>query len=142
MVAIAVEREVRAPVGRVFAVVSDHERMPEWFPAREVVRRRPGSPQPDGVGAVRVLRGSGLAVEEAVTAFEPDARLAWIVVAGAPLRRARGDVRLWPSLAGTRVRWSVEFEAGVPGTAWIARRVLERTLSRALDGLARRCEVG
>ena len=142
MVGIAVERHVRAPAERVFAVVADHERMPEWFPAREVVRRRPGSPHPDGVGAVRVVRGSGLAVEEAVTAFEPGARLAWVLVAGAPLRRARGDVRVWEAPGGTRVRWSVEFDASVPGTTWLARRLLARTLARALDGLARRCEVG
>lgn len=140
MHAIAVERHVEARRSRVFAVVADHERMPEWFPAREVVRRRPGSPQPDGVGAVRVVRASGLAVEEAVTAFEPDARLAWELVAGAPLRRARGELCLRDEAGGTRVCWRVEFEAGLPGSAWLLRRLLARTLSRALDGLARRCE--
>ena len=138
---IALERQVMAPTSRVFAVVADHECMPEWFPAREVVRRRPGSPHPDGVGAVRVVRASGLAVEEAVTAFEPGERLSWTLVAGAPLRSARGDVRLLASGGGTRVRWSVEFETSVPGTSWLARRVFARTLARALDGLAKRCEV-
>lgn len=137
---IALERWVNAPASRVFAVVSDHERMPEWFPAREVVRRRPGSPHPDGVGAVRVVRSAGLAVEEAVTAFEPDEGLAWVLVAGAPLRSARGDVRLRAEGEGTRVRWSLDFEASLPGSSWLARRFLERGLSRALDGLARRCE--
>jgi len=137
---VALERNVLAPAQRVFAIVSDHERMPEWFPAREVVRRRPGSPHPDGVGAVRVVRGSGLAVEEAVTAFEPGSRLAWVLVAGAPLRLARSDVRLEPTAGGTCVRWSVEFEASVPGTTWLARRALGRTIARALDGLALRCE--
>jgi uncharacterized protein YndB with AHSA1/START domain len=137
---IALERHVMATASRVFAVLSDHERMPEWFPAREVVRRRPGSPHPDGVGAVRVVRGSGLAVEETITAYSPGAHLAWTLVAGAPLRSACGDVRLVEEGAGTRVRWSVEFESRLPGTGWIARRVLLRTLARALDGLARRCE--
>ena len=140
MEGIALERHLRAPASRVFAVVSDHERMPEWFPAREVVRRRPGSPHPDGVGAVRVVRGSGLAVEETVTAFEQGSRLAWVLVAGAPLRSARSDLRLSDSGEGTRVRWSVEFETSVPGTSWLARRLLARTLARALDGLATRCE--
>ena len=137
---VSLERHVDAPAERVFALVADHERMPEWFPAREVVRRRPGSPHPDGVGAVRVVRGSGLAVEETITAFEPGARPAWVLVAGAPLRRARGDVRLFAGSSGARVRWSVEFEASVPGTSWLVRRTLARTVARALDGLARRCE--
>jgi uncharacterized protein YndB with AHSA1/START domain len=133
------ELHVTAAMARVFAVIADHERMPEWFPAREVVRRRAGAPHPDGVGAVRVLRGSGLAVEEEITAFEPGSRLATVLLAGAPLRSARSEVRLAPELEGTRVRWSVEFEALVPGSAWLARRLLSRTLDRALAGLARRC---
>jgi uncharacterized protein YndB with AHSA1/START domain len=137
---IARERHVAAPAPRVFAVVADHERMPEWFPAREVVRRRPGAAHPDGVGALRVVRGAGLAVEEAVTAFEPGRRLAWVLVAGAPLRSARSEVELRDEGDGTRVRWSVDFEAPLPGTAWLARRALSATLVRALEGLARRCE--
>jgi hypothetical protein len=48
-------------------------------------------------------------------------------------------VRLAPEREGTRVRWSVEFEALVPGSTWLARRVLSRTVDRALAGLARRC---
>jgi uncharacterized protein YndB with AHSA1/START domain len=133
------ELHVTAAMARVFAVIADHERMPEWFPAREVVRRRAGAPHPDGVGAVRVLRGLGLAVEEEITAFEPSSRLATVLLAGAPLRAARSEVRLAPEREGTRVRWSVEFEALVPGSAWLARRLLSRTLDRALAGLARRC---
>jgi len=136
---IARERHVGAAAPRVFAVVADHERMPEWFPAREVVRRRAGAPHPDGVGAVRVVRGAGLAVEEEVTAFEPGTRLATVLVAGAPLRSARSELRIAPEHGGTRVRWSVEFEALVPGSGWLARRLLARTLERALAGLARRC---
>jgi uncharacterized protein YndB with AHSA1/START domain len=137
---IALERHVTAPAPRIFAVVADHERMPEWFPAREVVRRRPGSPHADGVGAVRVVRAAGLAVEERIMAFQPGERLAWILVAGAPLRWARGEVRLLPEGAATRVRWSIEFEASLPGSAWLARRVLRRALDRALEGVARLCE--
>ena len=136
---IARERHLSAAAPRVFAIVADHERMPEWFPAREVVRRRAGAPHPDGVGAVRVLRGSGLAVEEEITAYEPGSRLETVLLAGAPLRSARSEVRLAPERDGTRVHWSVEFEPLVPGSAWIARRLLVRALDRALAGLARRC---
>ena len=136
---IALERLVTAPAPRVFALIADHEGMPAWFPAREVVRRRPGATHPDGVGAVRVVRGAGLAVEEAVTAFEPGERLAWVLVAGAPLRAAQSEVRLLAEGGRTRVVWSVDFEPRLPGSRWLARRILERILSRALEGLARRC---
>jgi uncharacterized membrane protein len=137
---IALERRVMAPAARVFAVLADHERMPEWYPAREVVRRRPGSPHPDGAGSVRVVRGGGLAVEEAVTAFEPGERLAWELVAGAPLRSARSEVSLRPEGAATRVLWRVDFESRLPGAGRLIRGVLSRRVRRALEGLARRCE--
>src|SRR5262249_57506739 len=93
----------------------------------------------EGVGGGRVLGCSDLAVEEEITAYEPGSRLETVLVAGAPLRSARSEVRLAPERDGTRVRWSVEFEPLVPGSAWIARRLLARAPDRALAGLPRRC---
>lgn len=134
---IRVEREIRiaAPRGRVWEILTHHEGMPAWFPAREVVRRRAGSPEPDGLGAVRVVRASGLALEERITAFEPGERLEYVVVAGAPLRHHRGQVVLGTDPRGTAVRWRVEMSPLIPGTGWILRRSTDRMLDRGLSGL-------
>lgn len=134
---IRVEREIRiaAPRGRVWEILSHHEGMPAWFPAREVVRRRPGSPEPDGVGAVRVVRASGLALEERITVFKPEERLEYVVVGGAPLRDHRGEVVLSRDPLGTSVRWRVEMAPRIPGTGWILRRTTDRMLDRGLSGL-------
>ena len=136
------ERHIDAPRQRIWAILSDHEGMPDWFPAREVVRRRPGAPEPNGVGAVRVVRTLGLAVEERVTAFKPEERLEYVLTEGAPCSEYRGEVVLARGNGGTRVRWSVRLRPLVPGTGWILRRIVARLLSRGLEGLARRAAAG
>lgn len=141
---IQLEREVAiaAPRRRVWEILADHEAMPTWFPAREVVRRRPGSPDPDGVGAIRVVRARGLAVEERVTAFKPDERLEYAVTEGAPVRCCVGEVALSEEDGATRVRWSLRLRPLVPGTGWLLRRLLGRALETGLEGLRHRAQSG
>lgn len=136
---IRVDREilVAAPRRRVWEILVDHEGMPRWFPAAEVIRRHPGSPDPDGVGAVRVVRLRGLALEERITAFKPEERLEYGLTAGAPLRDCRGEIVLTPAESRTRVRWTLSARASVPGSGWLLRRIVDRTLRDALVGLAR-----
>jgi len=134
---IVLERTIPAPPERIWALVADHEGMKRWAPVREVVLRRPGSPDPNGVGAVRTVRASGLVLDERITGFKPGERLGYTVLEGAPLRDHAGEIRLEPGDGGTRVRWSVRFRPLVPGTGWLLERVLARGLERALAGLAR-----
>lgn len=135
---IEVERLIPAPRDKVWAILADHEGMRKWMPVREVVRRRPGSPDPNGVGAVRTIRGMGLVIEEQVTAFEPGERLEYVVTEGAPIRDHLGEVRLSPEAGGTRVRWTVRFRPVVPGTGWLLRAALKRGLEQGLGGLEKR----
>ena len=77
MIEITRERTIPAPAGRVWEVVADARRLPEWY-----VR----------AGRVEVLEGEGLGrrqrftsqwrgqdseVDQVVTAFEPQRRLEW-----------------------------------------------------------------
>jgi uncharacterized protein YndB with AHSA1/START domain len=137
-----VEQEIRiaAPCERVWRILADHEGMPEWFPVREVILRRPGSPDPNGVGALRVARSLGVIVEERITAFKPDELLEYTITRGAPLRSYRAQVRLTPDGDGSRVRWSASFRPLLPGSGAIARRLLARLFRRGLAGLKRRAE--
>ncbi len=133
------EQRIAAPAQRVWERLADHEAMPDWFPAREVVRRRPGTGDPNGIGAIRVVRLLGLAVEEQITAFEPERRLAYRVTEGAPFTEHRAAVELEPDGDATRVRWSVCLRPRIPGTGWILHRVVSRILRAALAGLDRSC---
>src|SRR5699024_10530586 len=44
---------VAAPANRVWAVLSDYEGMSSWAPGLKITVARPGSPEPNGVGAQR-----------------------------------------------------------------------------------------
>jgi uncharacterized protein YndB with AHSA1/START domain len=136
MTEIVVERSIAAPPQRVWDVLIDHEGMTRWLPVREVVRRRPGTTDPNGVGAVRTIRGMGLVLEERVTEAKAPERLSYELTGGAPLRDHRGDVTLTPEPGGTRVRWTVRFRPLVPGTGWLLALALKQNLARGLEGLA------
>ena len=139
-VRMSLERTIAARPRRVFELLTHHEAMPEWFPAREVVRRRPGDQDPNGLGAIRVVRLLGLALEERVTAFEPDERFGYSVIAGAPFCDHRAEVVLLPEADATLVRWSASLRPRVPGIGWILSRVVARTLRQGLEGLKQRAE--
>ena len=137
MIQISLEAHIDAPRERVWETLVDHERMPEWFPAREVIRRRPGEPDPNGLGARRVVRMSGLAIEEVVTAFKPCEHLEYSVVEGAPFVDHTADVILMDEGDGTRLRWSTRLRPLLPGTGWIVKSNVARTLQRAVSSLKR-----
>lgn len=137
---IELEQRTSASPDRVWSILADHEGMKRWMPVREVVRRRPGAPDPNGVGAVRAVRGMGLVIEEEVVAFEPGRRLGYRLIAGAPIRDHTGEVTLSAEGTGTRVRWSVGFRPMIPGTGRLLAFALERGLSQGLEKLARLAE--
>jgi len=128
-------QEIPAPPEVVWAVYTDHEGWSRWAGVKEVVLRQPGHPPPNGLGAIRVIRQSGVAIEEEITAFDPPKRMEYRLTAGAPLRDHRGQVQFEPTSGGTRLTWTVEFRPWIPGTGWLVRRVLERTLRGILERL-------
>lgn len=139
---IEVSERIQATPERVFSIVADHEGMKRWAGVREVVRRRPGAPDPNGEGAIRTVRAFGLVIDERITVFKPGERLEYTVIEGAPLRDHAGEVVLTPDGDGTRVTWSVRFEPWIPGTGWLLERVLRKGLGGSLAGLKRKAENG
>ncbi|HTO55832.1 MAG TPA: SRPBCC family protein [Myxococcota bacterium] len=133
---IELTQHVPAAPDRVFALYTDHVGWERWAGVKEVVLRQKGDPPPNGLGAIRVIRARGMAIEEEVTAFDPPSRMAYRLVAGAPLRDHEGQVRFEPDGAGTRVTWNVRFRPLVPGTGWLLRAMLERGLRDVLARLA------
>ncbi len=133
---IELSQEIPAPPDAVWAVYTDHEGWQRWAGVGEVVLRQQGHPPPNGLGAIRVIRQSGIAVEEEVTAFDPPKRMEYRLTAGAPIRDHRGQVVFEPVESGTRVGWTVEFRPWIPGTGPVLRWVLERALRGVLTRLA------
>jgi len=134
---VELEAWLPAPPDAVWRLLADHEGMPRWLPVREVVRRRPGAPDPDGLGAVRTVKSGGLAFDEEIVEWKPGERLGYRLTGGAPLRDHRGVVRLAAEGEGTRIVWSVGFRPWIPGTGFLVEREVRRLLEGGLRGLAR-----
>ena len=133
---IEIRARIAAPPDRVFAVLADHVGYPCWAGVQEAVLRNPGHPRPNGVGATRVFRRSGIAVEEEITLFEPPERLGYRGVGGLPLRDYEGEMRLVAADGATELTWRVRFRPLLPGTGWLLRRLIARWLGQTASRLA------
>ena len=136
--------EARLPADplTVWRLLADHEGMPRWMPVREVVRRRPGAPDPNGAGAVRTVKSRGFVFDEEIVGWKPGERLEYRIRAGAPLREHRAVVRLVAEDTATRIVWVVGFRPWIPGTGFLLERQVRGLLEAGVRGLARQCERG
>lgn len=136
--------EIDAPAERVWAVLADIERQPEWMHDLREVRLL--TPPPVGVGtrAVGRVQALGIAVEDPIeiTAFEPPLHYA---VRHEGFVRGCGDIRLVPEggdgdAATTVVTWDEVLvprllpDLGSLVLAIVFRPIFERDLER-LAGL-------
>ncbi len=137
MQAFELVARIPASAEQVFGVLTDHRGLADWSGAREVVLRQDGDPPPNGLGAIRVIRGAGLAIEEEVTAFDPPKRMSYRISAGLPIRDHQGEIRVAPLEGASEVRWTVCFRPLVPGTGPLLRYLLRRGLADVLARLAR-----
>jgi len=133
---IMVQKRIPATPESVWDVYADHRGWERWAGVKEVVLRREGEPPPNGVGASRVIRAGGIAIEEEIVEFDPPRRMTYRLIAGAPIRDHRGEVLLDATGDGTLVTWRVSFMPRIPFTGGLLARVLERNLRRVLERLA------
>jgi uncharacterized protein YndB with AHSA1/START domain len=131
---INLEIDVDASPGQVWDVVADHEGMVAWMPVAEVVRRKPGLKEPNGVGAVRTIRARSAVIEEEITEFRAGECLAYRLIAGAPVRDHRGELVLTPNGEGCHLRWTIQCQCSIPLIGgWVERELrwpIEKRLER------------
>lgn len=109
-------RRVAAEQAVVWDVISNHERMSEWTPSRKVVLEAVGSPDPNGVGAIRALHVFGPVIRERITWFEPPRVLRYSLVSGLPFRDYTGEITIEPADTGSVITTEISFRTIVPGT--------------------------
>lgn len=130
-------RRIAAPPERIWEVVADHERWPEWFTALTTVEALEPS---EGVGGRRRVRIRSLAVEEEFLAWEPGRQFAFTVTHATTraIRSMVEDVRLTSAGdAATTVSYTQAIEPmAARVTAPLLRRSVPRTLDGAVAGLA------
>ena len=134
---VEVDRFFAHPVERVFRRYTDHAGWSAWAGLGRVWLTREGSPDRDGVGAVRAF-SSAPGLREEVTVFEPLARMEYRVVRGpVPMADHRGEVLFAPEGAGTRLTWRVSFRSTIPGLGWVIERGLGVLFRRMLGAFGR-----
>jgi hypothetical protein len=128
------------PIAHAWAVLADHEGMSSWGPGLKVSMDQVGSPDPNGVGAVRRISAPGPmpAIVEEVTSFEPDRYLAYRALSGVPLRGYRAEVELAEHDGKTSISYTVHADARIPGVDKLAVRALASGLLGAYVRAAKR----
>jgi len=128
------------PIAEAWEVLADHEGMTAWGPGLKVSMDKVGSPDPNGVGAVRRISTPGPmpAIVEEVTAFEPERFLAYRALSGVPLRGYRGEVELTDLDGKTGISYTIHADSRIPLVDKAAVKVLATALLGAYTRAAKR----
>ncbi|MCW2778073.1 MAG: hypothetical protein JWN17_1798 [Frankiales bacterium] len=123
------------PPARVFAFLAEHENLGPVLGAT-VRRVRDGATERNGVGSVREIRVGVLPpFEETVTAVVPDRSIDYRITKGSPLKGHAGHLDVAQRGAGSRVRWTIDFGAPVPGLAAVIGAVLTMRVRAGLKAV-------
>jgi hypothetical protein len=133
---IDINMEFRRPVGELFALLSDHEKMGPILGAN-VKRTRDGKDSLNGLGSVRTLNIGPLpSFDETVTAFKKDKLVEYKITRGSPLKNHKGVMRFYPSgSGGSKLRYTIEFESKIPLLGPVVHAILENSIRRGLKKL-------
>ena len=140
MIDFIIERTVQAPIGIVFAKLTDHTAYASMTWLRGSTLEREGSPPPNGVGAIRVLSVAGPPLRDEITAYEPPHHFAYKLLSGPlPVRDYVGDVRLDDAGGATRIAYHVTVTPR-PLVQPILRAVMKRAIGQIVEGIAKAAE--
>ena len=138
----------RAPREEVWALVADIPGWKDWGPWEVSEREQEGSPDPNGVGAIRLIRADKRALgrkpklREQVNVFEPPQRFGYTVLSGMPVKNYQATVTLTEAGESTEIVYHIEFDGKYPGVGGITRSVLQSFGADATERLARAAERG
>jgi uncharacterized protein YndB with AHSA1/START domain len=140
MASFTLVREVNAAPEVVFDVLTDHRGYAEITRLRKSTLEREGDPEPDGVGAIRVLVAVGPPIREEVVVYERPSRFSYKVLSGLPVRDHVGTVSLEPSEGGTRVTYALKAIPTVPFAGKLVMVGIKRAVTELLDGVVSESE--
>jgi uncharacterized protein YndB with AHSA1/START domain len=133
-------RQVAAPPAIVFDVLTDHRRYAEITSLRKAELEREGEPEPNGVGAIRVLTVAGPPMREEVLSYERPHRFSYKILSGLPVRDHVGTVELQPHDGGTEVTYAVKTTPTIPLAGPVFMAVLKKAIRDLLGGVAKESE--
>jgi hypothetical protein len=107
---------VAVPIDSVWDKLTNHVGMSSWGPGVTVTMDKPGTPDPNGVGAVRRISspGPGPDIVEEVVTFEAPNLFGYKALSGTPFPGYAGEVRLTPAGSGTHISYTISSTASFP----------------------------
>jgi uncharacterized membrane protein len=133
-------RRVDAPVERVWAVMSDLERWPEWTASMTRLERLDSGALATG-SRVRVKQPKLATAVMTITAWDAERGFDWVTSSPGVTALARHTIE--PDGDRTRVTLSVEFSGWLAGLiVWWFGDLTRRYVAMEADGLKRRSEGG
>ena len=112
---VHVTHTIKAPIEKVFAVLTDHEGYKTFPGVTDARLIKEGRGDRNGLGAVRHIKAGFNWFEEEITRFEPPRRFDYLILRSRPpLRHQGGSVQLTATPEGTRVDWTSSAEMRLP----------------------------
>jgi uncharacterized protein YndB with AHSA1/START domain len=133
-------REIEAPAEVVFEVLTDHRGYASLTPLRKSVLEREGSPDPNGVGAIRKLTAVGPPMREEVIAFEAPGRFSYTVLSGLPVRDHVGTVELTDESGRTKMVYAVRTQPTLPVVGPVVVAAIKQAIKGLIGGVAKESE--
>jgi uncharacterized protein YndB with AHSA1/START domain len=134
------KRDIAAPPEVVFAVLTEHEGYAKITQLRKSVLERQGEPEPNGVGAIRVLSAVGPPLREEVVAYEPSTRFSYKLLSGLPVRDHLGTVELSADGDGTKMVYAVRSTPTVPVVGGAVIAAVKLGVKSLISGVAAESE--
>lgn len=125
----------------MFDVLTDHRGMADITRLRYSRLERQGSPEPNGVGAVRLLGAVGPPFREEVTEFERPHRFAYRALSGVPTASEHGGtIDLIEQGGQALLRWRVDSSTKLPlpDGVWVA--LVRPVIRQLLHGIIKESE--
>lgn len=136
MQTVHVERTIKAPIEKVFDLISDHANYKDFPGVKDSELIKKGKPHKNGVGAVREIDTGTAWFQEEITAYERPVRLDYQIVKARPaIEHKGGSVRLEATAEGTKVTWTTTLRIKIPVVGGLITRVAAPQLGKAIGGM-------
>lgn len=101
-------------VSVLYARLSDHERLGDFWPGKFVLIQPAPGPDKNGAGAVRRIRVAGSSFEETVLRSIPNQLIEYTVSRGGPVKNHLGTMRFAAQGSGCELHYTITFESKLP----------------------------
>jgi len=141
MQTITVKRTINAPIEKVFDVLADHGNYKSFPGVSDSKLLKEGTPDRNGLGAVRRIETPGVWFEEKITAYERPRRFDYLITAcKLPLEHQGGSLRFESTGGGTEVTWTSTMRLKVPVIGGLLTKLAASKLGQAFGSMLKETE--